>query len=134
MPGDICNYFHLASMAKAEKRVDKLLDELLACDCEELDGDGAVTLLQDRLQVKSLDIEKLNLPELLYVQRTNLNALGGNLPKPRNVLLHIHNLPRRTLTPMKQQIAGNSTSSFGSPAPPKSQLASLALLRKHMTR
>ncbi|KAI5602520.1 hypothetical protein BDE02_01G161300 [Populus trichocarpa] len=121
-----------ASMAKAEKRVDKLLDELLACDCEELDGDGAVTLLQDRLQVKSLDIEKLNLPELLYVQRTNLNALGGNLPKPRNVLLHIHNLPRRTLTPMKQQIAGNSTSSFGSPAPPKSQLASLALLRKHI--
>ena len=119
-------------MAKAEKRVDKLLDELLACDCEELDGDGAVTLLQDRLQVKSLDIEKLNLPELLYVQRTNLNALGGNLPKPRNVLSHIHNLPRRTLTPMKQQIAGNSTSSFGSPAPPKSQLASLALLRKHI--
>ncbi|KAL3610586.1 hypothetical protein D5086_001606 [Populus alba] len=121
-----------ASMAKAEKRVHKLLDELLACDCEELDGDGAVTLLQDRLQVKSLDIEKLNLPELLYVQRTNLNALGGNLPKPRNVLSHIHNLPRRTLTPMKQQVAGNSTSSFGSPTPPKSQLASLALLRKHI--
>ncbi|KAG6736272.1 hypothetical protein POTOM_060991 [Populus tomentosa] len=121
-----------ASMAKAEKRVDKLLDELLACDCEELDGDGAVTLLQDRLKVKSLDIEKLNLPELPYVQRTNLNALGGNLPKPRNVLSHIHNLPRRTLTPMKQQIAGNSTSSFGSPTPPKSQLASLALLRKHI--
>ncbi|XP_011013527.1 PREDICTED: uncharacterized protein LOC105117535 isoform X1 [Populus euphratica] len=120
------------SMAKAEKRVDKLLDELLACDCEELDGDGAVTLLQDRLQVKSLGIEKLNLPELLYVQRTNLNALGGNLPKPRNVLSHIHNLPRRTSTPMKQQIAGNSTSSFGSPTPPKSQLALLALLRKHI--
>ncbi|XP_061962848.1 centromere protein C-like [Populus nigra] len=121
-----------ASMAKAEKRVDKLLDELLACDCEELDGDRAVTLLQDRLQVKSLDIEKLNLPELLYVQRTNLNALGGNLPKPRNVLSHIHNLLRRTLTPMKQQIQGNSTSSFGSPTPQKSQLASLALLRKHI--
>ncbi|KAL9368612.1 hypothetical protein Peur_039811 [Populus x canadensis] len=122
----------VASMAKAEKRVDKLLDELLACDCEELDGDRAVTLLQDCLQVKSLDIEKLNLPELLYVQRTNLNTLGGNLPKPRNVLSHIHNLPRRTLTPMKQQIAGNPTSSFGSPTPPKSQLASLALLRKHI--
>ena len=132
MPGNISNYFHVASMAKAEKRVDKLLDELLACDCEELDGDGAVALLQDRLQVKSLDIEKLNLPELLYVQRTNLNAFGGNLPKPRNVLSHIHNLPRRTLTPMKQQITGNSTSSFGSPTPPKSQLASLALLRKHI--
>ncbi|KAF9685221.1 hypothetical protein SADUNF_Sadunf03G0032200 [Salix dunnii] len=119
------------SMAKAEKRVDKLLDELLSRDYEELDGDGAVTLLRDCLQVKSLDLEKLSLPELLNVQKTSLNDLGGNLPKPRNVLSDIHNLPRRTITPMRQQIAGNSCS-FGSPAPPKSPLASLALLRKRI--
>ncbi|CAK7356641.1 unnamed protein product [Dovyalis caffra] len=121
-----------ASMTKAEKSVGKLLDELLACDSKELDGDGAVTLLQDRLLVKPLDMEKLNLPELLYVQRSNLNALGGNLPKPRNVLSDIRNLPRRTITPMKQQIAGNSAPSFGSPTLSKSPLASLALLRKRM--
>lgn len=120
------------SMAKAEKRVDKLLDELLSRDYEELDGDGAVTLLRDCLQVKSLDLEKLSLPELLNVQKTSLNALGGNLPKPRNVLSDIHNLPRRTITPMRQQIAGNSSCSFGSPTPPKSPLASLALLRKRI--
>ncbi|KAG5248703.1 hypothetical protein OIU77_027711 [Salix suchowensis] len=120
------------SMAKAEKRVDKLLDELLSRDYEELVGDGAVTLLRDCLQVKSLDLEKLSLPELLNVQKTSLNALGGNLPKPRNVLSDIHNLPRRTITPMRQQIAGNSSCSFRSPTPPKSPLASLALLRKRI--
>ncbi|KAG6782207.1 hypothetical protein POTOM_011600 [Populus tomentosa] len=120
------------SMAKAEKRVDKLLDELLSRDYEELDGDGAVTLLRDCLQVKALDLEKLSLPELLNVQKTSLNALGGNLPKPRNVLSDIHNLPRRTITPMRQQIAGNSSCSFGSPTPPKRPLASLALLRKRI--
>ncbi|KAJ6932662.1 hypothetical protein NC651_008178 [Populus alba x Populus x berolinensis] len=120
------------SMAKAEKRVDKLLDELLSHDYEELDGNGAVTLLRDCLQVKALDLEKLSLPELLNVQKTSLNALGGNLPKPRNVLSDIHNLPRRTITPMRQQIAGNSSCSFGSPTPPKSPLASLALLRKRI--
>ncbi|KAL3598451.1 hypothetical protein D5086_006369 [Populus alba] len=120
------------SMAKAEKRVDKLLDELLSRDYEELDGDGAVTLLRDCLQVKALDLEKLSLPELLNVQKTSLNALGGNLPKTRNVLSDIHNLPRRTITPMRQQIAGNSSCSFGSPTPPKSPLASLALLRKRI--
>ncbi|KAI5594040.1 hypothetical protein BDE02_03G049800 [Populus trichocarpa] len=120
------------SMAKAEKRVDKLLDELLSRDYEELDGDGAVTLLRDCLQVKALDLEKLSLPELLNVQKTSLNALGWNLPKPRNVLSDIHNLPRRTITPMRQQIAGNSSCSFGSPTPPKSPLASLALLRKRI--
>ncbi|KAH8514327.1 hypothetical protein H0E87_007238 [Populus deltoides] len=120
------------SMAKAEKRVDKLLDELLSRDYEELDGDGAVTLLRDCLQVKALDLEKLSLPELLNVQKTSLNALGGSLPKPRNVLSDIHNLPRRTITPMRQQIAGNSSCSFGSPTPPKSPLASLALLRKRI--
>ncbi|KAJ6348159.1 hypothetical protein OIU76_004606 [Salix suchowensis] len=120
------------SMAKAEKRVDKLLDVLLSRDYEELVGDGAVTLLRDCLQVKSLDLEKLSLPELLNVQKTSLNALGGNLPKPRNVLSDIHNLPRRTITPMRQQIAGNSSCSFRSPTPPKSPLASLALLRKRI--
>jgi hypothetical protein len=125
-------YSHVGSMAKAEKRVDKLLDELLSRDYEELDGDGAVTLLRDCLQVKALDLEKLSLPELLNVQKTSLNALGGNLPKPRNVLSDIHNLPRRTITPMRQQIAGNSSCSFGSPTPPKSPLASLALLRKRI--
>ncbi|KAJ6706333.1 CENTROMERE PROTEIN C [Salix purpurea] len=89
-------------------------------------------LLRDCLQVKSLDLEKLSLPELLNVQKTSLNALGGNLPKPRNVLSDIHNLPRRTITPMRQQIAGNSSCSFRSPTPPKSPLASLALLRKRI--
>lgn len=126
------SYSHVGSMAKAEKRVDKLLDELLSRDYEELVGDGAVTLLRDCLQVKSLDLEKLSLPELLNVQKTSLNALGGNLPKPRNVLSDIHNLPRRTITPMRQQIAGNSSCSFRSPTPPKSPLASLALLRKRI--
>ncbi|KAJ6415914.1 hypothetical protein OIU84_004660 [Salix udensis] len=99
------------SMAKAEKRVDKLLDELLSRDYEELDGDGAVTLLRDCLQVKSLDLEKLSLPELLNVQKTSLSALGGNLPKPRNEILLVV---------------------FVSPTPPKSPLASLALLRKRI--
>lgn len=127
------NYFHVGSILKAENRIGKLLDELLAHDYN-LDGDGAVTLLQDRLQIKALDIEKLNLPELQVTRRIDLKASGESLPKPRNVLSDIHNLLKgtRTKTPAKQETTENSVPSLGSPTPPKSPLASLSLLKKRI--
>ncbi|KAF2301313.1 hypothetical protein GH714_022589 [Hevea brasiliensis] len=92
----------------------------------------AINLLQDRLQIKPLHIEKLSLPELPDIQRINFKASGVNLPKHRNVLSDIHNLLNGTknITPMKLQNAESSVPSFGSPTPPKNPLASLSLLRK----
>ncbi|XP_021665319.2 centromere protein C isoform X1 [Hevea brasiliensis] len=120
------------SEVEAENSVNKFLDEFLLHHYEELEGDGAINLLQDRLQIKPLHIEKLSLPELPDIQRINFKASGVNLPKHRNVLSDIHNLLNgaKNITPMKLQNAESSVPSFGSPTPPKNPLASLSLLRK----
>ncbi|KAJ9179122.1 hypothetical protein P3X46_010945 [Hevea brasiliensis] len=122
------------SIVKTEKRVNKLLDELLAHDYEELEGDGAMNLLQDRLQIKPFHIEKLNLPELQDIQRIDFKASGVNLSKHRNVLSDINNLLKgtRNITPVKPQNVESLVPSFGSPTPPKSPLAFLSLLNRRI--
>ncbi|EEF44683.1 hypothetical protein RCOM_0894640 [Ricinus communis] len=119
------------SILKVENRVNKLLDDLLAS--EELAGDGAIGLLQERLHIKPLHIEKLNLPELQDIQRIDFKASGVNLPKSRNIFSDITHLMRgtRSKTPTKMKNA-ESTANFGSPTPPKSPLASLLLLKKRI--
>ncbi|KAF2323308.1 hypothetical protein GH714_034548 [Hevea brasiliensis] len=122
------------SIVKTEKRVNRLLDELLAHDYEELEGDGAMNLLQDHLQIKPFHIEKLNLPELQDIQRIDFKASGVNLSKHRNVLSDINNLLKgtRNITPVKPQNVESLVPSFGSPTPPKSPLAFLSLLNRRI--
>ncbi|OAY36829.1 hypothetical protein MANES_11G052100v8 [Manihot esculenta] len=119
---------------KAENTKNKLLDELLAHDYEDLEGDGAMNILQDRLQIKPLHIEKLNLPEMQDIQRINFKASGVSRSKHRNVLSDIHNLLKgtRDITPMKPQTIESSFPSFGSPTPPRSPLAFLSLLNRRI--
>ncbi|RVW87920.1 Centromere protein C [Vitis vinifera] len=57
------------SVTQAENKVDEILDELLSGNCQDLDGDGALTFLQERLQIKPIDLDKLCLPELHDIQR-----------------------------------------------------------------
>ncbi|KAJ4835423.1 hypothetical protein Tsubulata_025732 [Turnera subulata] len=119
------------SVLKAESGVVKLLDELLA---EDLDGDGAVNLLQDRLQVKSLNLEKLHFPELPDARRIDLKAAGGILPNHRRALSDIHNLFNLTMskTPTKNKAADDSVLTLSSPTSPRIPFASLSSLKKRI--
>ncbi|KAI9161259.1 hypothetical protein LWI28_015793 [Acer negundo] len=122
------------SLAKAENKVDELLDELLTGNCEELDGDGAVTLLQQHLQIKPIDIEKLCLPDLQDVRRFDLKASGANLRKPRGALLDIQNILKGicSKTPKTSKQAERSAARLASPTPPKSPLDSIISLKKRI--
>ena len=74
-------FFFVASIAKVENKVDKILDELLSANCEDLEGDRAINMLQECLQIKPINLEKLNLPDLEATRTVNLKSSTGNLPK-----------------------------------------------------
>ncbi|KAL5823041.1 hypothetical protein ACOSQ4_020941 [Xanthoceras sorbifolium] len=122
------------SVAKAENRVNELLDELLTGNYELLDGDGTVTLLQEHLQIKPIDIEKLCLPDLHDVRRFDLKAKSTNLPKPRSALSDIHNVLKglSSRTPKISRHAESSVVHLASPTPPKSPLDSIISLKKRI--
>ncbi|XP_031263505.1 centromere protein C [Pistacia vera] len=124
------------SIAKSEKKVNDLLDELLSDNCGGLDGDDPVSLLQEHLQIKPIDLEKLSLPELQAVRRIDLKASGANLPKPRHVLSDIQNLLKgvSSKTPKKCQQAESPVSSLASPTPAKCPLSSIVSLKKRILR
>ncbi|KAJ0006669.1 hypothetical protein Pint_29915 [Pistacia integerrima] len=122
------------SIAKSEKKVNDLLDELLSDNYGGLDGDDPVSLLQEHLQIKPIDLEKLSLPELQAVRRIDLKASGANLPKPRHVLSDIQNLLKgvSSKTPKKRQQAESPVSSLASPTPAKCPLSSIVSLKKRI--
>ncbi|XP_044484714.1 centromere protein C [Mangifera indica] len=122
------------SIAKSEKKVNDLLDELLSDNCGGLDGDDPISLLQERLQIKPIDLEKLHLPELQAVRRIDLKASGAKLPKPRHVLSDIQNLLKgvSSKTPKKHKQAESPVSSLASPTPAKSPLSSIISLKQRI--
>ncbi|XP_057968131.1 centromere protein C [Malania oleifera] len=123
------------STVEAERKVDRLLDELLSNKCEDLDGNVAFTLLQDRLQIKPIDVDRLCLPDLHDTKRSEVMVSRGSLPKRRNVLLDVQNVLKgmSCKTPvMHKQIAESPVHPLASPTPPKSPLASISLLKKRI--
>ncbi|OMO66825.1 hypothetical protein COLO4_30332 [Corchorus olitorius] len=106
----------LAGLAtNAENKVNELLDELLTSD---FDGDETVSLLQEHLQIKPIDMEKICLPDLQDIRKIDLKASRKNLAKPRN---------------SSTDIPENSVHYVASPTPPKGPLASISLLKKRMS-
>uniref|UniRef100_A0A2N9FCW3 Uncharacterized protein n=1 Tax=Fagus sylvatica TaxID=28930 RepID=A0A2N9FCW3_FAGSY len=125
------------SMDKSEKKVSDILDELLSGTFEDLEGDGAVSILQKRLQIKPIDLEKLSLPELQDIQKIKLNMSRGNISKPRKALSDIDNLLKgiSSKTPVKLiQEAEISVHHIASPTPPRSPFAPFSSLQKHILR
>ncbi|KAK3219694.1 hypothetical protein Dsin_013664 [Dipteronia sinensis] len=120
------------SLAKAENRVNDLLDELLTGNCEDLDGDGAVTLLQQHF--KPIHIEKLCVPDLQDVRRFDLKASGANLPKPRGALSDIQNILKGVIskTPKTLKQAERTVARLASATPPKSPMDSIISLKKRI--
>ncbi|KAJ4915889.1 centromere protein C [Raphanus sativus] len=83
------------STANADKNLENILTELLACSPDELDGDAGVKLLEERLNIKPIDKQRLafpEIPEFIDVRRMDLKASGRNPSKPRTALSNIQNL------------------------------------------
>ncbi|CAA2982125.1 Hypothetical predicted protein [Olea europaea subsp. europaea] len=123
------------SVSKTGNKANGVLDELLSCNEEDLDGDGALNILQEMFQIKPLDLDGLCIPKHYDVKKTDFLALKESLSKPRktsqvtNSLLR--SVSREPLTE-RGQVAQNQTSSVASPTPPRSPFASLSLLKKRI--
>ncbi|KAL1218424.1 Centromere protein C [Cardamine amara subsp. amara] len=85
------------STVDTDKNLDNILSELLACTHDELEGDGAVNLLEDRLQIKSFNVEKLSIPEFQDVRKMDFKASGRNPSNGKSVLTDIQNMLRGNL-------------------------------------
>ncbi|XP_019077697.1 centromere protein C isoform X2 [Vitis vinifera] len=123
------------SVTQAENKVDEILDELLSGNCEDLDGDGALTFLQERLQIKPIDLDKLCLPELHDIQRNDFKSSGGNWLRHRDSLSDIKSMLEglSSKTPIKKgQVVESFVHTLASPTPPKSPFASICLLKRHI--
>ncbi|KAB2012504.1 hypothetical protein ES319_D09G095100v1 [Gossypium barbadense] len=115
------------SVTKAENNINQLLDHLLSSN---YDGDEAVSLLKERLQIKPVDLDKICLPDLQDIRRIDLKASKENLTKPRNSISDLmKGISKRT----PNRLAECSVHCSGSPTPPSS-LASVSLLKKQSLR
>ncbi|XP_031387735.1 centromere protein C isoform X3 [Punica granatum] len=122
---------------KAKRKHSELLDELLSLNLEDLDGDGAASLLQEHLQIKAINIENLELPDLQDIQKDDWNASVGNLSKQIPVLLDIQNLMKRAHghSPTKHKGGSESSKNYvSSKSATKSPFAQISLLQKRLFR
>ncbi|KAL0342041.1 UNVERIFIED_CONTAM: Centromere protein C [Sesamum calycinum] len=69
------------SMKKTDNEVSDILEELLSCNNEDLEGDGALNLLQEKLKIKPLDLGNLYITDLPD-GRTNISTVTESLQKP----------------------------------------------------
>ncbi|XP_062169442.1 centromere protein C-like isoform X3 [Alnus glutinosa] len=119
------------SMDNPENKVSEILDELLSGNFEDLEGDRAVSILQKRLQIKPIDLEKLNLPELRDIQKIDSKSSRRNMPRPRRALADIDNLLKGISSKSLVKLIPEAESSLhhiSSPSPPRSPFASLFVL------
>lgn len=125
------------SPAIEENKMNDILKGLLDCDSEELEGEGAMNLLQERLQVKSIVFEKLSVPDFLDIQPIDLKSLQGTLSKPSKgkAFSDVDNWLKgmNIQTPLRRSV-GYAEKQLASPTPPKSPFASLSSLQKHISR
>ncbi|CAI9766095.1 unnamed protein product [Fraxinus pennsylvanica] len=123
------------SISKTGIKVNCVLDELLSCNDEDLDGDGALNILQEMFQIKPLDLDGLCAPKHYDVRRTDFMALKESLSKPHKTSQVTNSLLRSVSgePPIERgQVAQNGTNSVASPTPPRSPFASLSLLKKRI--
>lgn len=123
------------SIKKTENRINEILDELLSGSGEDLDEDMAVSKLQERLQIKPIELGTLCIPEFPVTGKLDGKAFGERIQKPRKFSLEIQELVKSATegTPSShKQHVESPASKLASPTPPKSPFASLSLLRKNI--
>ncbi|CAL0311065.1 unnamed protein product [Lupinus luteus] len=118
-----------------ENKLNDILAGLLSCNPEDLEGDGATTLLQEGLQIKPIVLEELSVLEFPDNQVIDRNSFRGKLPKPRKALSNTDNLLKGTnnTTPLRQDV-GYPVQQLASPTPLRSPFASLLSLQQHISR
>ncbi|KAL2332401.1 hypothetical protein Fmac_019982 [Flemingia macrophylla] len=118
------------SSATEDNELDELLNGMLSCNSEDLEGDGAINILQERLQIKPIALEKISVLDFPDNQVTDLKSLQRNKTKHRKALSDIDNLLKGTnnRTPLVKAVQ-----QLASPTPPRSPFASLSALQKHIS-
>lgn len=123
-------FFFAASITKTENEVNKMLSGLLSANCEDLEGDQAMNILQECLQIKPINFEKLCLPDLESIQTMNLKSSRRNLP--RRSLISVENRLQRIETLKSRQDDENSVHP-STPSSMRSPLASLSALNRQIS-
>ncbi|KAI3418983.1 uncharacterized protein J3R85_013487 [Psidium guajava] len=141
VPGPVCttqpevialtDETELAGSEMAENKVNELLDDLLSGNCEDFDGDGAVNLLQECLQIKPVKIDNLSLPDMQDIKGNDLNASERETSQRRRALSDIQNILKGLHSKSSSKSGDFSRKNIPSPQT-RSPLAPLMLLKRRM--
>ncbi|MED6180122.1 hypothetical protein PIB30_007279 [Stylosanthes scabra] len=120
-----------------ENKINDILDGFLRFNSEDLEGDGAMTLLQETLQIKPIVPEKLFVPDFPNNNQViDMKSLHGNSsnPRKRKPLSNLSNLLTgfKNRTPIRQDTRCLIQES-SSPTPPRSPFALLSSLQRHIS-
>ncbi|XP_011072288.1 uncharacterized protein LOC105157576 isoform X2 [Sesamum indicum] len=126
---DLAEVEPAVSTKKTDNEVSDILEELLSCNNEDLEGDGALNILQEKLKIKPLDLGNLYITEIPDDGRTSISTVTASLQKPCRSSLVIDSV-LKNLT-MKSPVA-DPVKPVSSPTPPRSPFASLSLLQKRI--
>uniref|UniRef100_A0A7N0TT41 Centromere protein C n=1 Tax=Kalanchoe fedtschenkoi TaxID=63787 RepID=A0A7N0TT41_KALFE len=113
-------------------KANRFLDDILSGTYDHLNSDGQLTLLQEQLQIKPLDINKLSLPKLPDFPKYDFKN-SGNFSKPRKSLPDIQEAfsGMGSVKPTRIMHTPSFVHLSASPLP-KSPLANLVSLKKHI--
>lgn len=105
--------------------------------CKGLDEGEVVSILQECLQVKPITLDKVSLPDLGSVQRTDLKASQETFLRPRKPLSVLQGATKSRINLKTPAEARQNSESFKclsstSPTPPRSPFASLSILRRRI--
>ncbi|CAI9301921.1 unnamed protein product [Lactuca saligna] len=119
------------SISKSEKRVHKMFDELMASNIENLDGNEALSFLKERMNIKAVDIEDLQLPEFHEIPRVDF------ISPFKNLLQESHNKSILTTDTIEKVLSPNKynppfQSVVGSPTPPRRPFLAISTYGKQM--
>ncbi|KAK9141856.1 hypothetical protein Syun_011256 [Stephania yunnanensis] len=116
------------SAAKEPNKVDSLLDELLSVNATDLDGDGAVSFLEEHLQIKSIKLDKFCMPDFESLRKSDSKTIVNqrHLLRPRTPLSNVQNI----VTRINQQ--ERSAYPHAPPTQPKSPFSSLSMLKRRV--
>lgn len=106
-----------------------MLDELLSRDIEDLDPDGALSFLQEQLQIKPLDLDKY-LHDFSDAGNVDVMDLEEEMPVRRKALSDIQNVVNGLIDKdpaSHKQVTGYKSHSLMSSTPPKRPSAASSL-------
>ncbi|CAH1446298.1 unnamed protein product [Lactuca virosa] len=103
------------SISKSENRIHKMFDELMASNIENLDGNEALSFLKERMNIKDVDIEDLQLPEFHEIPRVDfISPFKNLLQESQNKSILTTDTTEKVLLPNKYNPPFQSVDPFSS--------------------